>query len=234
MTMLKWSIEYMSTDDGNAMKRRVYEELALIPKALANATRLQLIELLAQVEKNVETLARESEQSVANTSQHLQVLRNAGLVEVRREGTYAHYRLAGDDVHRLWRSVSTLGEARLAQMDRLIDDLRGDLGSLESISLVELRERISEGAVLVDVRPREEFTAGHIPHSISIPIDELPDRLDELPEGAEIVAYCRGPYCVFADRAVALMRERGIRAVRLEEGYPDWRAGSLRREGNGA
>lgn len=224
----------MSRRDGKSVKRRVYEELALIPKALANATRLQLIELLAQAEKTVETLARESDQSVANTSQHLQVLRNAGLVDVRREGTYGHYRLAGEDVHRLWRSMSMLGEARLAQMDRLIGELHGNAGSLESISLDELRARIAEGAVLIDVRPRDEYAAGHIPDSISIPIDELPDRLDELPEGPEVVAYCRGPYCVFADRAVALMRERGITAFRLEEGFPDWRSAAPHREAGGA
>lgn len=224
----------MNNEDGKSKKRRVYEELALIPKALANATRLQLIELVAQAEKTVETLARESEQSVANTSQHLQVLRNAGLVDVRREGTYAHYRLAGDDVHRLWRSVSMLGEARLAQMDRLISDLRGDFGSLESISLVELRARVAEGAVLVDVRPRDEYAAGHIPEAVSIPIDELSERLNELPHGADVVAYCRGPYCMFADQAVALMRERGISAFRLDEGFPDWRAASQRAESGGA
>lgn len=217
----------MSNRDGTSVKRRVYEELALIPKALANATRLQLIELLAQAEKTVETLARESGQSVANTSQHLQVLRHAGLVDARREGTYAHYRLAGDDVHRLWRSVSMLGEARLAQMDRLLRDLRGDVDSLESVSLVELRERVAEGAVVIDVRPHEEYAAGHIPDAMSIPIDELPERIDEIPQGAEVVAYCRGPYCVFADRAVALMRERGISAFRLDQGFPDWRAASL-------
>jgi rhodanese-related sulfurtransferase/predicted transcriptional regulator len=234
ISLFKCSIEHMGIMDSKATKRRVYEELASIPKALSNATRLHLIDLLAQAEKTVEMLARESEQSVANVSQHLQVLRNAGLVEVRREGTYGHYRLAGDDVHQLWRSVRTLGEARLAQMDRLLTDLHGDAGSLESVTLDELRSRMAEGAVLLDVRPHHEYAAGHIPDSMSIPIDELPDRIGELPDGAEIVAYCRGPYCVYADRAVELMRKRGIAAFRLDEGFPEWRAASLQTEGSRA
>lgn len=228
----KWSIEWMSHDRREALKRRVYEQLALIPKALANARRLELIDLLAQAEKTVEALARESDQSIANASQHLQLLRRAGLVDVRREGSYAHYRLAGDDVQRLWQAVRTLGEGRLAEVDRLLHDLRAAPEALEPVSMSELQARLEEGGtVLLDVRPDDEYAAGHIPGAVSIPIDELPGRLAELPEGAQVVAYCRGPYCVFADEAVALLREEGIVAFRLNEGVPDWRTAGFPTEG---
>lgn len=216
----------MNEPSREPLKQFIYEHLALIPKALSNARRLELIELLAQAEKTVETLAKESGQSVANASQHLQVLRRAGLIEVRRQGTYAYYRLAGDDVHRLWQSVRTIGEERLADMDRLLGDLHYGTDVLEALTVAELRARIDEGgtAVLLDVRPSDEYAAGHIPGALSIPIDELRERIWELPEGAEVVAYCRGPYCVFADEAVALLRQHGIPALRLNEGFPDWRS----------
>ena len=225
----------MNRENREALKRQVYEQLALVPKALANARRLELIDLLAQAEKTVETLARESDQSIANASQHLQVLRRAGLVDVRRERSYAHYRLAGDDVHRLWQAVRTLGESRLADVDRLLHDLREAPEALEPVSLDELQARLEEGGtVLLDVRPDDEYVAGHIPGALSIPIDELPDRLAELPRGTQVVAYCRGPYCVFADEAVALLRGQGITAFRLSEGFPDWRTAGLPTEGGRA
>lgn len=209
------------------LKREIYTHLALIPKALASPTRLELLDLLAQGEATVETLAEKSGQSIANTSQHLQVLRRTGLVQVRRNGLYRYYRLSGDDVHRLWRGVRDLGEARLAEVERLLRDLHESeaADALEVVTLDELRARLEDGGtVLLDVRPGDEFEAGHIPGALSIPIDALPQRLAELPEGAEVVAYCRGPYCVFASEAVALLRERGVPALRLRQGFPDWRS----------
>lgn len=224
----------MTTESRDTLKRRVYEQLANVPKALASGRRLELIELLAQAEKTVETLARESDTSVANASRHLQVLRRAGLVEVRRAGTYAHYRLAGEDVHRVVQSIRTLGEAHLANMDRLLADLHDDPGALEPIALDELRARLDAGGtVLLDVRPSEEYAAGHIPNALSIPVDELGDRLAELPDGAQVVAYCRGPYCVFADEAVTLLRRHGVEALRLSDGLPEWRSAGLPVEASG-
>lgn len=226
--MFNCCIEYVNGDGRESLKRRVYEQLANVPKALASGRRLEIIELLAQAEKTVETLAHESGTSVANASRHLQVLRRAGLVEVRRAGTYAHYRLAGDDVHRVVQSIRKLGEAQLANMDRLLADLHDDPDALEPIALDELRTRLDTGGtVLLDVRPSEEYAAGHIPTALSIPIDELAGRLAELPDGAQVVAYCRGPYCAFADEAVRLLRRHGVEALRLSEGLPDWRSAGL-------
>ncbi|MDZ7802079.1 MAG: metalloregulator ArsR/SmtB family transcription factor [Trueperaceae bacterium] len=217
------------------LKRRIYERLAHVPKALASARRLELVDLLAQAEKSVETLARESGQSVANASQHLQQLRRAGLVEVRRDRTYGYYRLAGDDVLRLWQAVRALGEARLADMDRLLDELHPGGGEPAPLTMDELRDHLARGGtVLLDVRPSDEYHAGHIPGALSVPVDELPERIHELPDDAEVVAYCRGPYCVFSDEAVALLRAHGIPAARLQEGFPDWRAAGLPTEGSPA
>lgn len=216
-------------------KRRVFEHLSRVPKALANAHRLEMIEILAQSEKTVEALARETDQSMANASQHLQVLRRAGLVAARRVGTYAYYRLAGEEVHRLWQSVRALGEAHLAELDRLLSELHADTGELDALTLEELRDRVEAGStVLLDVRPSEEYAAGHIAGALSMPVADLSARLAELPEDAEVVAYCRGPYCVFADEAVAILQRQGIPARRLEEGFPDWRAAGLPTEGSHA
>jgi rhodanese-related sulfurtransferase/DNA-binding transcriptional ArsR family regulator len=209
-------------------KNRLYEQFALIGKAVANPHRLELLDLLAQGERHVEDLAREAALPIANASQHLQALRRAHLVEVRRDGPYAFYRLADDRVFRLWQALRDLGEARLAEVDRIVQTFLGDRGGLEPVDAPTLLRRLSdEDVVVLDVRPAEEYQAGHIPGAHSIPVAELERRLEELPPGCEVIAYCRGPYCVFSDEAVALLRAHGFRAQRLAVGLPDWRSAGL-------
>jgi rhodanese-related sulfurtransferase/DNA-binding transcriptional ArsR family regulator len=206
----------------------LFEQFARVARALANPHRLQLVELLAQGERRVDELARQTGLSMANTSQHLQSLRHGGLVESRRDGTAIYYRLADERVFRLWQAIREVGEARLAEVDVLVRDYLADRGELQAIDAATLQRRLREDDLLVlDVRPTAEFEAGHIPGARSIPLPELTARLDEIPPDHTIVAYCRGPYCVFADEAVALLRERGYRALRLAEGLPDWRAAGL-------
>jgi rhodanese-related sulfurtransferase len=181
--------------------------------------------LLAQGERTVEDLAREASLSIANASQHLQTLRAARLVTVRRDGVYAYYRLTDSTVIDLWRSLRVLGETQLAEIDQLVRTFLHNRQHLQPMDADELRRRLeADSLVVVDVRPALEYQAGHIPDARSIPIDELADRLAELPRNSTIVAYCRGPYCVFADEAVALLREQGYTAYRLTAGLPDWRA----------
>ncbi|MCI0673635.1 MAG: metalloregulator ArsR/SmtB family transcription factor, partial [Myxococcaceae bacterium] len=196
--------------------------------ALGNPHRLELVELLAQGERTVEALARESGLSLANASQHLQVLREAHLVEARREGLYAFYRLASPEVSAVVRSMRRLAEAHLAEVDRLVATYLKDRDSLEAVERKELLARLREGHVTVlDVRPDEEYRQGHIAGAISIPVDALEARLKELPRGREVVAYCRGPYCVYADEAVRVLRARGRKARRLADGFPEWQAAGL-------
>ena len=209
-------------------KDQLYEQFARIGKALSNPHRLELVELLAQGERTVEDLAGEANLPIANASQHLQVLRAAQLVEVRRDGLYAYYRLSDERVFRVWQALRDLGEQQLAEVNRLVESFLQDRSPLQSISAAELIERIEAGDVLVlDVRPEPEYRSGHIPEARSIPVDELETRLGELPRKKEIIAYCRGPYCVFADEAVALLQRHGYRARRLVEGLPDWQALNL-------
>ncbi len=220
----------------SAVKRKfkdgIYEQFARIGKALSSGRRLELLELLAQGERSVEELAGETAMSVANCSQHLQILRAAQLVDVRRDGLYARYRLADEAVLRFWLALRELGENRLAEISRLVEAFLKDRQTLEAITIDELRQRIkSHGVMLLDVRPLEEFAAGHIPGARSIPTSQLEKRLRELPKRNEIIAYCRGPYCVFADEAVRLLRSRGYRAVRLDAGLPDWKAQGFPVEG---
>lgn len=218
----------MSHEHRRDFKNAIFEQFARIPKALAAPKRLELIDLLAQGERTVEELANEAAMSVANTSQHLQKLRAAHLVEVRREGLYAYYRLASTDVFALWQSVRSVGEAQLAEVNRVVKTYRNDREALEAISITELRVRLDQGGVLLlDVRPEVEYRAGHILGALSVPIDELAERLDSLPEGDVVVAYCRGPYCVYADEAVALLNTRGFVAQRLAQGFPEWQAAGL-------
>ena len=199
---------------------------------MANPHRLELLDLLAQAERTVEDLAREAGMSVANTSRHLQELKAARLVEVRREGLYGYYRLADERVFGAWRAIRELGEERLAEVDRLVGTYLTDRESLEAVSVEELLVKMREEGVLVlDVRPEEEYRAGHIPGARSVPLDRLAAHLEELPKDREVIAYCRGPYCVFSDEAVALLRSRGYRARRLTEGLPDWRAAGMPVEG---
>lgn len=209
-------------------KDALYEQFGRIGKALANPNRLELLDVLAQGPRPVEALAEETALTVANASQHLQVLRRARLVARQKEGTHVYYRLVGDDVVRLWQALRAVGEARLAEVDRIVRDYRTAPEALEPIGLEALRERVATGDVVVlDVRPAEEYRHGHIAGAQSIPVDELEARLDELPEGTEVVAYCRGPYCVFADEAVETLRVHGVSARRLDVGFPDWKVAGL-------
>jgi len=217
----------MAPDPTHDLKNHVYALVATVGRALGNGHRLELLELLAQCERPVEDLAREAGLSVANTSQHLQVMRRAGLVTARRDGVRIYYRLANDAAAGLWRTLRQFAERELPEIDRIVTTYARSRESLEPIGLDELRRRLGEGdIVLLDVRPALEFEAGHIPGARSIPVDELPERLDELPAGQEIAAYCRGRYCVFADDAVRLLRANGFRARRAEADVPTWRASS--------
>jgi rhodanese-related sulfurtransferase/DNA-binding transcriptional ArsR family regulator len=215
----------MDKQEKRIFKDVLYEQFARIGKALSNGHRLELLEVLAQGEHSVETLAQETGMSVANASQHLQVLRSAQLVEVRRDGVYQYYRLADEPVFALWQAMRSVGENRIAEIDRIVQTYLHDRSLLQPINATELIQRLVEGnTLLLDVRPVEEYAAGHLPDALSIPIAELHTRLAELPQEREIVAYCRGPYCVFADEAVSLLRAHGYYARRLEQGLPDWRA----------
>src|SRR6266498_3975708 len=209
-------------------KDQLYAQFARMGKARANPHRLELLELLAQGEHTVEDLASEANLPIANTSQHLQVLRAAQLVDVRRDGLYAYYRLSDERVFRLWQALRDLGELQLAEVNRLVQRFLQDRSPLQSINATQLVERMETGDVLIlDVRPELEYQSGHIPEARSIPIDELETRLGELPRDQEIIAYCRGPYCVFADEAVTLLQKHGYRVRRLVEGLPDWQALNL-------
>jgi rhodanese-related sulfurtransferase/DNA-binding transcriptional ArsR family regulator len=213
-------------------KDRLFEQFARVSKALASPKRLEIVDLLAQDECTVEEIAKETEMSVASASQHLQVLKGARMVEVRREGLYMHYRLADEDVFRTWQAVRDLAESRLSEVDGVVEAYLENRDALEAVDATELMERLSEeGVIVLDVRPEEEYHAGHIPGAISVPIDALEAALQTLPRDREIVAYCRGPYCVFSDEAVALLRSRGYRARRLRQGLPDWRAAGMPVEG---
>lgn len=223
-------IERMNTH--REFKNLLYEQFARVGKAIANPHRLELLDLLAQGERTVEDLAREMELPIANTSQHLQALRRAQLVEVRRQGSYAYYRLAGDRVFRLWQTVREIGEEQLAEVDRLVETYLDDREGLEMIDASTLLQLMREDQVVVlDVRPEEEFAAGHISGARSVPLPDLEQRLAELSPQQEFVAYCRGPYCVFSDEAVSLLTAHGYRARRLAIGLPDWRSAGLPVEG---
>ena len=211
----------------NASSADLYEQFARIGKAVASARRVELLDLLCQGERSVEALAHGAQMSLTNTSQHLQVMRAARLVETRKEGTKVIYRLAGEDVCRFFLERCELAHARLAEVDQIVHSyLDGD--RFDKVTRVELLARIERGDVLViDVRPAEEFAAGHIAGGVSVPLEELERHLAELPAGAEIVAYCRGAYCLLASRALELLRARGFRARRLEDGLPEWRLAGL-------
>ncbi|MCC6223998.1 MAG: metalloregulator ArsR/SmtB family transcription factor [Thermoleophilia bacterium] len=206
----------------------LFEQLARIGKAVASPRRIELLDLLCQGERSVEALARTSRMSVTNTSQHLQALREARLVETRRDGVRIHYRLADDDVCRFFVALRDLARARLAEVERILAGYLLEEGEFEPVGRDELLERARGSDLLVlDVRPAEEYEAGHIPGAISIPLAELETRLGELPPRTEVVAYCRGPLCLLAPRAVELLRARGFRARRLEDGLPEWRLAGL-------
>ena len=203
-------------------KRKIYAEFARIGKALGSARRLELLDLLAQGPRHVEALAIETDMSVANVSQHLQVLRQARLVEAEREGTKALYRIADKHVLDLWLRLRSVAEERLADLGQLRREV--DVYDEDSLVPRDALERLIRGrnAVLIDTRPSSEYEHGHLPAAISMPMDELRNRLHELPQDRPIIAYCRGDYCLFADEAVALLREKGFEAHRLEGGWPEW------------
>src|SRR5919198_4731171 len=203
-------------------KDALFEAIALMGKAFASPRRLELLDLLAQAPRTVDELARASDQSTANASQHLQALHAAGLVTRTREGTSVRYALAGDEVLSLWLALRDASVARLAEVERAARDYLGD--DVDAIGRDELMARLRRGdVVLVDVRPPEEFEAGHIDGARSIPLEELEERLAELPPDREVVAYCRGPFCAYAHDAVRRLRAAGRTARRLEEGWPEWR-----------
>jgi rhodanese-related sulfurtransferase/DNA-binding transcriptional ArsR family regulator len=215
-------------DTHRDFKNRLYGQFARIGKALSSPHRLEILELLAQSERTVDSLATEIGLSLANTSQHLQALRQAALVESRKNGLFVHYRLAGPEVFELSRVLRTVAEGRLAEFERLVREHFGDRDDAEGVPMAELFKRArSKQIVILDTRPAREYVAGHVPGAISAPVDDLQRRLAHLTKGKEYVAYCRGPYCVYADRAVELLKANGRRARRLRDGFPEWRAAGL-------
>jgi len=208
--------------------QRLFEHFAHIGKAVSSAQRIHLLELLAQGERSVEVLAVEARLPTANTSHHLQALRVARLVDVRKQGTRVFYRLAGSEVFDLVQTIRRVAQARISEVDDLIRTFFMSPEQLEPVSRRELVKRAREKSVLIlDVRPTEEFEAGHIRGAVSIPLNDLKRRLARLPKQKEIVAYCRGPYCVLSVHAVELLRSRGFRARRLADGFPEWRGAGL-------
>jgi rhodanese-related sulfurtransferase len=219
----------MASDTHREFKDRLYGQFARIGKALASPQRLEILELLAQGERTVESLAGEMQLSLANTSQHLQALRRAALVESRKQGLFVHYRLADPAVYDVCRAIRTLAEHRLAELDRIVREHFGDRSAAaEPVPMDDLMRRVrSRDVVILDTRPAGEYAAGHIAGAISVPVEDLQRRLRQLPKDKEYVAYCRGPYCVYADRAVEVLRSKGRRARRLLEGFPEWKAAGL-------
>lgn len=216
----------MNEDDSKArFEERLYEQFERVGKAVASRRRLEILDLLAQGERSVEEVAERAGLSTANASHHLRRLLDARLVDVRREGPYAYYRLGSRRVFELLAALRSVAEERLAEIDRLVDKYLEDRDELEAVTLDELRrEHESGGVVLIDVRPTEEYRAGHIEGARSVPVEEIDEALGQLPRDQEIVAYCRGPYCLLSDEAVERLQEEGYRARRLDGGFPDWRA----------
>ncbi len=215
----------MSKESPNTVVLRCFADIC---KALGHAHRLRLVEHLAQGERSVEALAARTRLSFANTSRHLQQLRHAGLVETRRQGKHVLYRLSDDAVVTLVSAVQVVAERRAGELKRIARLYFRARDAFEAVSRNELLERLQQDEVTVlDVRPRDEFIQGHVPGALNIPLDELETRLEELPPSQEVVAYCRGPYCVLAFEAVALLRQKGRRARRLEQGFPEWRTAGL-------
>jgi len=209
-------------------KDRLYGQFARLGKALANPRRLELLDLLAQSERTVESLATETAMSLASASQHLQALRRAGLVEGRKQGLFVHYRLADPSVTDLCAAIRSVAERQFAELDRLVRDHFGDRADPEPVEMEELLRRSrAHDIVILDARPAHEYAAGHIAGAVSVPIDDLQKKLRQLPKSKLYVAYCRGPYCVYADKAVALLRAGGRRARRLAGGFPEWRSAGL-------
>jgi rhodanese-related sulfurtransferase/DNA-binding MarR family transcriptional regulator len=211
-----------------AAKDALFEGFAEVAKALGSGRRAEIVDLLAQGERSVEEVAAELDQSVANTSHHLRALARAGLVTTRRDGTRIHYRLASERVGELWAAMRDVAEAHVAGLEKLAGAYLGDRDGIDTVDRNELAARLKDHSVVVlDVRPEREFAAGHIAGARSVPISELRKHLKALPSGAEVVAYCRGPYCVDADDAVRELARRGFKAARLQDGFPEWRRAGL-------
>jgi rhodanese-related sulfurtransferase len=209
-------------------KVALFDAFASAAQALGSGRRAEIVDLLAQGERSVEEIANEISQSVANTSQHLHVLARAGLVRSRREGTRVFYRLASERVGDLWAAVRDVAVRHVAEVNQLADEYLGERHGVEPVSAAELRERLARGDVVVlDVRPEPEYRAGHIPGAQSVPLAALASLAPSLPRRRQIVAYCRGPYCVYADDAVRLLQGRGLKARRLDVGFPEWRRAGL-------
>jgi rhodanese-related sulfurtransferase/DNA-binding HxlR family transcriptional regulator len=232
--MLAPAIHHVDIGDRQA-KDALFDAFSEVAKALASGRRAEIVDLLAQGERSVEEIAEELGQSLANTSHHLRTLARAGLVRTRREGTRIFYDLTSDRVAILWAAMRDVAADHVAGIDRLAEAYLGDRSSLQAISREELADRLQSGdLVLLDVRPEAEFRAGHIAGARSVPINELQRSLRALAKGDEVIAYCRGPYCVYADDAVRELRRRGYKARRLEDGFPEWkRAGLSVAEGTG-
>jgi rhodanese-related sulfurtransferase/DNA-binding transcriptional ArsR family regulator len=215
------------SDTGTGTKAELYDAFAASGKALASGRRLELLDLLAQGERSVDALAKAAGLNLTTASAHLQTLKQAGFVATRRDGVRIHYRLAGDDVARLFALLRKVADNHQAAVPAARNAYLGDDGARE-LPREQLRSRVEAGdSVVLDVRPAEEYQAGHIPGAISIPVDELADRINELPEGTEIVVYCRGEYCVLAYDAVRLLTDRGRRAIRLDDGMLEWRLADM-------
>jgi rhodanese-related sulfurtransferase/DNA-binding MarR family transcriptional regulator len=211
-----------------AAKDALFEAFAEVAKALGSGRRAEIVDLLAQGERSVEEVAVELDQSVANTSHHLRALARAGLATTRRDGTRIHYRLASERVGELWAAMRDVADAHVAGLEKLAAAYLGDRDGIDTVDRNELAARLKDRSVVVlDVRPEREFTAGHITGARSVPMSELRKHLKALPSDAEVVAYCRGPYCVYADDAVRELAKRGFNAARLEDGFPEWRRAGL-------
>jgi rhodanese-related sulfurtransferase len=211
-----------------AAKVALFDAFASVAQALGSGRRAEIVDVLAQGERPVDEIANEISQSVANTSQHLHILARAGLVRSRREGTHVFYRLASERVGDLWAAVRDVAVRHVAEVNQLADEYLGERDGVEHVSAAELQERLARGDVVVlDVRPQPEYEAGHIPGAESVPLDALASRAPKLPRRRQIVAYCRGPYCVYADDAVRLLQARGLKARRLDVGFPEWRRAGL-------
>ncbi len=218
----------MSTPD---VKKQLFEQFARIGTAISSPARLELLELLAQAERSVDSLATLTGLTVANSSQHLQALKRAGLIAARKQGQFVFYRLAGIEVTQLLEALQSVGEAHLAEVDRLVRSFVDARDTLEPVDAAELAARARKGMVTVlDVRPAEEFAAGHLPGAVNVPIVELRERLKEFAKGKEVIAYCRGPYCLMSIEAVELLRAKGFKARRLDGGLPQWRLAGLQVE----
>ena len=218
----------MSKSTDAEHKSRLYEAIGRVALALGSAGRLQILEFVAQRERSVDALAAMTGLSVANTSKHLQALRQAGLVSARKEGLRVYYAIAGDDVAALLSALREVSEHRVAEVERLLRTWLAHRDEMEAVPAREVLERARKGLVVVlDVRPAEEYSAGHLPGAVNIPIHELEKRLKELPKRKEVIAYCRGPYCLMSYDAVSLLRRKGLKARRLEAGLPEWRAAGL-------